>query len=72
MQSQLQIMQSMFSNYTSLLRQEELKFKNGESSLFVVNGRENKVIETAQKLVELRIKYQKSYYAVQWAGGLLR
>lgn len=72
MQAQLKIMQSMFNNYTLLLRQEDIKFRNGESSLFVVNSRENKLIESAQKLVELRIKYQKAYYATQWAGGSLR
>ena len=71
-QKQLQITQNIFNNYTSLLRQEDLKFRNGESSLFMVNSRENKVIETAQKLIELRIKYHKAYYAVLWAGGLLR
>lgn len=72
LQNQLQVAQSAFSNYGKLLQQEDLRFRNGESSLFIVNSRENKVIETAQKLVELRIKYQKAYYAVQWAGGLLR
>lgn len=72
LQNQLQVAQSAFSNYGKLLLQEDLRFRNGESSLFIVNSRENKVIETAQKLVELRIKYQKAYYAVQWAGGLLR
>lgn len=71
-QKQLQITQDMFNNYTTLLKQEDLKFRNGESSLFLVNTRENKVIETAQKLIELRVKYQKAYYAVLWAGGLLR
>lgn len=71
-QKQLQITQNIFNNYTALLKQEELKFRNGESSLFMVNSRENKVIETAQKLIELRIKYQKAYYAVLWAGGLLK
>lgn len=72
LQSQLTTLQSVFNNYNTLLRQEDLRFRNGESSLFVVNSRENKLIETAQKLVELRIKYQKAYYAVQWVGGLLR
>ena len=71
-QKQLQITQDMFNNYTTILKQEDLKFRNGESSLFLVNTRENKVIETAQKLIELRIKCQKAYYAVLWAGGLLR
>ncbi|MEP7317176.1 MAG: TolC family protein, partial [Panacibacter sp.] len=72
LQNQLQLAQSAYNNYGSLLRQEELKFRNGESALFMVNTRENKVIETAQKLIELRIKYQKAYYAVLWAAGLLR
>lgn len=70
--TQLTIMQSAFNNYNTLLRQEDMRFRNGESSLFVINSRENKLIETAQKMVELRIKYQKAYYAVQWVGGLLR
>ena len=72
LQYQSQIIQSAFTNYGKLLQQEEIRFRNGESSLFILNTRENKVIETAQKLVELRIKYQKAFYAVQWAGGLLR
>ncbi|CAN5658521.1 TolC family protein [soil metagenome] len=72
LQTQLQTMQNTFNNYNTLLRQEDLRFRNGESSLFLVNSRENKLIEAAQKLVELRVKYQKAYYAVQWAGGLLR
>jgi len=72
LQAQLETMQSAFNNYNTLLRNEDLRFRNGESSLFIVNSRENKLIESAQKLVELRIKYQKAYYAVQWAGGLLR
>ncbi|MBG9378095.1 TolC family protein [Panacibacter sp. DH6] len=72
LQKQLQITQSAFDSYRLLLRQEELRFANGESSLFVINSRENKVIETGQKLAELRIKYQKAYYAVQWAAGMLR
>lgn len=72
LQIQLQTMQSAFTNYNTLLRQEDLRFRNGESSLFMVNSRENKVIEVAQKLIELRVKFQKAYYAIQWAGGLLR
>lgn len=72
LRTQVQTLQSMFGNYTGLLQQENLKFRNGESSLFLLNTRENKVIETAQKLVELKIKYQKSYYAVLWSAGLLR
>ena len=72
LQQQLQTTQSMYNNYFSLLRNEELKFNQGESSLFLINTRETKVLELLQKQVELRIKYFKSRYAIEWAAGLLR
>ena len=64
-------MENNYSNYNLLLKQEELRFKNGESSLFILNSRESKLIEAAQKLIELEIKYRKAYYAVLWGAGLL-
>ncbi len=69
---QLQTTQSIYNNYYSLLRNEELKFEQGESSLFLVNSRETKLLELLQKQVELRFKYFKSRYAIEWAAGLLR
>ncbi len=72
LQQQLQTIQSMYNNYSSLLRNEELKFDQGESSLFLINARETKVLELLQKQVELRVKYFKSRYAIEWAAGLLR
>lgn len=72
LQKQLQTIQSAYNNYNTLLKTEVLRFNNGESSLFIVNTRENKVIETVQKQVELRVKYFKAIYAVDWAAGLLR
>jgi len=69
---QLLIAQNMFSNYQALLKNEELKFAQGESSLFLVNSRETKVIELLQKQIELNIKYYKAKYAVEWAAGLLK
>jgi outer membrane protein TolC len=72
LQQQLVTIQSAYNNYNTLLKTEVLKFNNGESSLFVVNTRENKLIETLQKQVELRVKYFKAVYAVDWAAGLLR
>ncbi|MEP7111353.1 MAG: TolC family protein [Ferruginibacter sp.] len=69
---QLQTAQSIYNNYYSLLRNEELKFTQGESSLFLVNSRETKVLELLQKQVELRFKYFKSGYAIEWSAGLLR
>lgn len=72
LQQQLQTTQSVYNNYYLLLRNEELKFIQGESSLFLINSRETKVLELLQKQVELRIKYFKSKYAIEWAAGLLR
>jgi outer membrane protein TolC len=72
LQQQLQTTGSMYRNYTALLRNEELKFSQGESSLFVINSRESKIIELLQKQNELRVKYLKAAYAVTWAAGLLQ
>lgn len=72
LQQQLQTTNSMYRNYNALLRNEELKFSQGESSLFMINSRESKLIELLQKQTELRIKYLKASYAVSWAAGLLQ
>lgn len=68
---QLKTAQSMFSSYQSLLRSEELKFAQGESSLFLVNSRETKVIELIQKLTDLASKWYKAKYSLEWAAGRL-
>ncbi len=68
---QMQTTQSMFNNYQFLLRSEELKFAQGESSLFLVNSREIKVIELLQKRIELASKWYKAKYSLEWAAGKL-
>lgn len=68
--TQLQITKSIYRNYESLLRSEELKFAQGESSLFLVNTREIKLIELIQKKIELSVKCFKAYSAIQWAAGV--
>lgn len=69
---QLKTVQNMYINYKVLLRNEELRFAQGESSLFFVNSREIKVIELLQKQIELNIKFYKAQYAMEWAAGLLK
>lgn len=69
LQQQLHTTAAMYHNYHALLRNEELKFSQGESSLFVINSRESKLIELLQKQTELRVKYLKAAYAVSWAAG---
>lgn len=72
LKDQISAAQQAYNGYTTLLKAENLRFQNGESSLFLLNTRENKVIETAEKLIQLRAKYLKASYGINWAAGLLR
>lgn len=72
LKEQIAAAQLAYNGYTALLKAESLRFQNGESSLFLLNTRENKVIETAEKLIQLRAKYLKASYGINWAAGNLR
>lgn len=72
LQRQIILAESALRNYAALLRAEEVRYQNGESSLFLINARENKVLETTQKVLELKVKWLKARYATEWAAGLLR
>lgn len=50
---------------------EQVRFTNGESSLFLVNAREQKTLEGFQKLIEVKAKNLKSIAALKWAAGVL-
>lgn len=54
LQSQFTI--SMVNDYFRLLRAEERKFALGESSIFLVNSRESKLIDSRLKAIELENK----------------
>ena len=69
--SQVALQEKAYKNYQVLQRGEETKFQAGESSLFLINARENKTLEALQKLQELKIKYFKTENSLQWAAGLL-
>jgi outer membrane protein TolC len=69
LREQLQTITAVYRNYSSLLKIEELRFLQGESSLFLVNARENKMLETEQKMIGLQAKYVKAVYAVRWTAG---
>ncbi len=68
---QVALLQKTYAGYLQLQRGEEVKFFNGESSLFLVNSRENKTQETLLKLIETTIKYNKTAISLQWAAGNL-
>ena len=72
LKNQVGLQTKNYDNYRLLVRAEETRFANGESSLFLINSRENKALEALEKLIELKTKYYKSIYALQWSAGLLR
>ena len=66
---QIELQASAYSNYKLLQRGEETRFLNGESSLFLVNNRENKTLDALQKLIKLKAKYFETEIKIQWATG---
>jgi outer membrane protein TolC len=62
---------NLISNYTALQKGEEIRFTNGESSLFLINSREQKTIEAQQKLISLNAQKQQARVNVYWAAGIL-
>ncbi|WP_031527720.1 TolC family protein [Dyadobacter crusticola] len=71
LREQIKLQTLNYANYQQLVQAEETRFGNGESSLFLINSRENKALEARQKLIELKTKYYKTAYALQWSAGLL-
>ena len=55
--NQNQLIASIVSDYNTLLAAEERKFSFGESSLFLINSRESKLIEAELKRNQVQNKY---------------
>lgn len=72
LKTQVGIAEDNYLNYLRLFKGEDIRFQIGESSLFLLNTRENKLLESRQKLVELKTKFYNSYQALQWSTGQLR
>lgn len=68
---QLVLLEENALNYRRLLEAERQKFDNGESSLFIVNSRESKLIEAELKLAKMRSMFMKEKASFQWANGTL-
>ncbi len=69
---QVDIFSKAYQNYVLLLNAEKLKFTLGETTLFILNARENKALETQQKLLSIKAKYLQSLTQLSWAGGQLQ
>ena len=68
----IQLQSENTSNYALLVNAEEKRLQMGESSVFFVNQRETKWIENQEKLIELKCKFYKTSFAIQWAAGILK
>ena len=54
-----------------LVEAEKLRFNNGESSLFILNARENKWLESELKLVDYKYKFIKTSISIIYLKGSL-
>ena len=66
---QISLQANAVRNQQLLLRAEQQRFELGESSLFLVNTRETKLIDMRLKMEELRSKYQKAVAELYYAAG---
>lgn len=69
---QITINQTVVDNYQRLLDAENEKFRYGESSIFLLNSREQKLVEAQLKFVKLLVTYQKNRLGLIWATGQLQ
>lgn len=69
LQKQIRIYESLNKNLAHLYNTEMLKFSLGETTLFLLNSRETKMLESQQKLLELKAKLYQAYATLNWATG---
>lgn len=69
LEEQIRLQEQMVANANTLRNGEVIRFQNGESSLFLVNSREMKLMEAQVKLYTLRAKYAKARTFLYWSAG---
>jgi outer membrane protein TolC len=73
LENQIELQEKNVKGYQQLLKGEEQKFKFGESSVFLLNKRQEKYIQEKIKLIELKIEKSKllllyQYYSNNFAS----
>ena len=71
LQDQVRLYQGMVDGYRQLLEGERMLFSSGESTQYLVNSRQNKLLDAQIKLVECLTKYEKAKASVSWVVGNL-
>lgn len=68
---QLALLNEMANNYRRLLDAEVSRFQFGESSIFLINAREQSLVQAQLKLLKLQADFQKQQVYLAWAAGLV-
>lgn len=71
LKNQVDLYEDATQNYSRLLIAEEIKFQTGESSMFLINARQMKLLEFQIKLLEVKSKYFKALAGVAWSSGTI-
>lgn len=71
LRAQVDLYEDATQNYNRLLIAEEIKFQTGESSMFLINARQMKLLEFQIKLLEVKSKYFKALAGVAWSSGTI-
>ena len=66
---QLQVQAQTITNQRLLLRAELQKFELGESTIFLINARETKLIDLRLKQESMRASYEKSLAELYYYAG---
>ncbi|WP_400191315.1 TolC family protein [Hymenobacter sp. B81] len=69
LQQQLLVQQQVVANAERLRAGEQIRFENGESSVFLLNSREATLLSARLKLAELQAKYAQTQATLRWAAG---
>lgn len=68
-QQQLELSASVVRNYEELLAAEQIKFSLGESSVFLLNSRQQKLLNSQLKLLKTQAELQKTVVALWYTVG---
>lgn len=68
--AQIELFRSVTENYRVLLEAENEKFRFGESSVFLINTREQRWLDARVKYLKLLSEYQKTEAGLRWAAGI--
>ena len=69
--TQISAYEAAVAGYRDLVEAEQLKFSIGESSVFLLNIRQQKYLDAERKLLKLRAEQRKARAGARWAAGVL-